>query len=104
MPARPRASKRKLWSQTRAVRSSRCFLPKSFRSPMPTEAIRNAFGKPPTELYIGGEWRRRANDPRLEVLNPASGAVLASVASGGVADALDAVASAHDALPKWSAT
>jgi succinate-semialdehyde dehydrogenase/glutarate-semialdehyde dehydrogenase len=71
---------------------------------MPTEAIAKIFGKLPTQLYIHGEWRPAAANARLEVLNPADGAVFTSVASAGVADAIDAVASADAALRAWSAT
>jgi succinate-semialdehyde dehydrogenase/glutarate-semialdehyde dehydrogenase len=71
---------------------------------MPTEAIAKVFGKLPTQLYIHGEWRPASADARLEVLNPADGAVFTSVASASVADALEAVASADAALRAWSAT
>jgi succinate-semialdehyde dehydrogenase/glutarate-semialdehyde dehydrogenase len=58
----------------------------------------------PTELFIGGKWRPAADDVRITVLNPATGAELASVASASVADGLEAVAVAHEAGPAWAAT
>jgi succinate-semialdehyde dehydrogenase/glutarate-semialdehyde dehydrogenase len=64
------------------------------------EAARNA----PTELLIGGRWRPAGDGARISVLNPATGAELASVASGGVDDGLAAVAAAYDAGPAWAAT
>jgi succinate-semialdehyde dehydrogenase/glutarate-semialdehyde dehydrogenase len=61
-------------------------------------------GSAPTELLIGGHWRPASDGARISVLNPATGAELASVASGGVEDGLAAVAAAHDAGPAWAAT
>ena len=58
----------------------------------------------PTELLIGGRWRPASDGARISVLNPATGAELASVASGAVEDGLAAVAAAHDAGPAWAAT
>jgi succinate-semialdehyde dehydrogenase/glutarate-semialdehyde dehydrogenase len=57
-----------------------------------------------TDLYIGGSWRKASSGERIEVLDPASGAVFAEVASASVEDGLSAVASAADALPAWSRT
>ena len=58
----------------------------------------------PTELYIGGEWRGSEDGSRFDVTDPATGAVLASVANGTVADGIAAVAAAHAAAPAWAAT
>jgi len=58
----------------------------------------------PTELYIGGAWRASEDGSRFDVTDPATGAVLTSVANGTVADGLAAVAAAHDAAPAWAAT
>ena len=57
-----------------------------------------------TDLYIGGSWRKASSGERIQVLDPASGAVFAEVASAGVDDGLSAVASAAEALPAWSRT
>src|SRR5260370_42334510 len=56
----------------------------------------------PTGLLIGGEWVK--GNGTFPVLNPATEEPLAEVADGTVADALDAVGAAQDALPGWAAT
>lgn len=55
-----------------------------------------------TDLFIGGEWVPAAG--RFDVLDPATGDVLASVADGGVDEAGAAVDAAAAALPGWAAT
>ena len=57
-----------------------------------------------TDLFIGGSWRKASAGEPIQVLDPATGAVFADVASASVEDALSAVASAADALPAWSRT
>lgn len=57
-----------------------------------------------TDLYIGGSWRKASSGESIPVLDPATGAVFAEVASAGVEDGLSAVASAADALRAWSRT
>ena len=57
----------------------------------------------PTGLLIDGEWSAgRAGT--LQVLNPATEDLLAEVADASPEDALEAVAAASRALPKWAAT
>jgi succinate-semialdehyde dehydrogenase/glutarate-semialdehyde dehydrogenase len=58
----------------------------------------------PTDLYVGGKWVPAADGSRFDVLDPATGAVVASVADGGVADALGAVDAASAAAKGWAAT
>jgi succinate-semialdehyde dehydrogenase/glutarate-semialdehyde dehydrogenase len=48
-------------------------------------------GEVPTELFIGGQWRPAQRAGRIDVLNPATGRVLTSVADAGVEDAIAAV-------------
>jgi succinate-semialdehyde dehydrogenase / glutarate-semialdehyde dehydrogenase len=56
----------------------------------------------PTGLLIGGKWSAgRAG--MLTVLNPATEAPIAEVASASAQDALDAVTAAYEALPLWAA-
>ncbi len=55
-------------------------------------------------LYIGGEWRPAADGRVIEVLDPATEEPLAQVASAGPADAIAAVAAAHDAGADWRST
>jgi succinate-semialdehyde dehydrogenase/glutarate-semialdehyde dehydrogenase len=55
-----------------------------------------------TELFIGGKWLPAAS--RFDVLDPATGDVLASVSDGNVDDAIAAVDAASAALPSWAAS
>ena len=41
-----------------------------------------------TDLFIGGQWRQSEDGSRFDVLDPANGEVLASVANGSVADGI----------------
>ena len=54
--------------------------------------------------FIGGRWAPAADGAIDEVLNPATGEVLAEVASGGAADADAAVAAARTAFETWGLT
>ena len=54
-------------------------------------------------LYIGGEWQQPQQCDGLDVVNPATRAVLASVTSGRREDAVAAIDAAEQALPVWSA-
>lgn len=54
-----------------------------------------------TDLYIAGEWRKSAE--RFDVLNPATEAVLASVASADITDADAALDAAEAAMADWAA-
>jgi succinate-semialdehyde dehydrogenase/glutarate-semialdehyde dehydrogenase len=56
-----------------------------------------------TELYIGGRWRAASDGARFDVINPADETVIASVASGTVADAIAAVHAADVAMKDWAA-
>src|SRR5580700_7292281 len=57
-----------------------------------------------TGLYIDGAWRAASDGAEIEVLDPASEEVIASVASASIEDGLAAVDAAHRALPAWAAT
>lgn len=57
-----------------------------------------------TDLLIGGIWRSSSDEATFDVSDPATGEVIAAVASATVDDGLEAVAAAHDALGSWSAT
>ena len=54
-----------------------------------------------TDLYINGAWR--PTDERIDVINPATEEVLASVASAGIEDANDALDAAEAAMADWAA-
>ncbi|MCU1688106.1 MAG: succinate-semialdehyde dehdyrogenase [Jatrophihabitantaceae bacterium] len=57
----------------------------------------------PTQLFIDGRWRDAA-DGTFDVLDPATGEVLRSVADGSPADMTSAVDAAGAALAGWGAT
>jgi succinate-semialdehyde dehydrogenase/glutarate-semialdehyde dehydrogenase len=57
-----------------------------------------------TDLYIGGKAIPATADGRFDVLDPATGTVITSVADGGVEDALAAVGAAAEAAASWAAT
>ena len=56
-----------------------------------------------TDLYIGGAWRPASDNQRIDVTDPATGEVIASVASATVQDGLAAVESASQAFRAWAA-
>src|ERR1035437_8840133 len=58
----------------------------------------------PTDLYIGGKWVPAVDGRRFEVLNPATGEVLVTVADGAIADAAAAVNAAAEAANDWAST
>ncbi len=58
----------------------------------------------PTDLLVGGAWRGGEDGGRIDVRDPSSGAVLASVADAGVGDAEAAVDAAAAAAAGWAAT
>jgi succinate-semialdehyde dehydrogenase/glutarate-semialdehyde dehydrogenase len=57
-----------------------------------------------TDLYIGGKWQPASDGQTIEVRDPATEEVIATVASAAEDDGLAAVAAAHEALPEWAAT
>lgn len=58
----------------------------------------------PTGLYIGGQWRDAEDGARLDVVDPATDAVIADVASATTEDARAAVDAAAGASTAWAAT
>src|SRR5436305_3311410 len=56
-----------------------------------------------TDLYIGGAWRPASDSRRIEVTDPATGEVIASVASATVQDGIAAVDAAAAAFRPWAA-
>ncbi len=63
----------------------------------------NLLEKVPTDLWIGGKWRKASDGQRFDVIDPATEGVIASVASASVDDAKAAVDAASDALAGWGA-
>ncbi len=56
-----------------------------------------------TELYIDGQWRPGSDGRRFDVIDPATEAVIASVADASVSDGLAAVSAAAAAGAAWAA-
>jgi len=57
----------------------------------------------PGRQLIGAEWREASDTRRLEVNDPATGTMFASVPDGTATDARAAVDAAHAAFPAWRA-
>ncbi|SEP19170.1 NAD-dependent succinate-semialdehyde dehydrogenase [Aquisalimonas asiatica] len=56
-----------------------------------------------TQAYIGGEWAPATSSATFDVINPATGDVLASVPDMNAADTKQAIAAAEQAWPEWRA-
>jgi succinate-semialdehyde dehydrogenase/glutarate-semialdehyde dehydrogenase len=63
----------------------------------------NLLANVPTDLWIGGKWRKASDGGRFDVIDPATENTIASVASATVDDAKTAVNAASDAFPAWAA-
>src|SRR4051812_30640137 len=55
-------------------------------------------------LYVDGVWSEAEGGSRFDVLDPADGSVLASVADGTTGDARRALDAAAAAQPEWART
>jgi len=62
----------------------------------------NLLADVPTDLYIGGKWRPASDKQRLDVIDPATEGVIASVASASVEDGIAAVDAANSAFAGWA--
>src|SRR5215510_12806814 len=63
----------------------------------------NLLANVPTDLWIGGPWRKASDNQRFDVIDPATGNKITSVASASVDDAKAAVDAAQAAFEGWSA-
>jgi succinate-semialdehyde dehydrogenase / glutarate-semialdehyde dehydrogenase len=63
----------------------------------------NLIAHVPTDLWIGGKWRKSSDGARFDVIDPATENKIASVASATVEDAKAAVDAASGALAEWGA-
>jgi succinate-semialdehyde dehydrogenase/glutarate-semialdehyde dehydrogenase len=63
----------------------------------------NLLAEVPTDLWIGGGWRKSSDGARFDVFDPASENLVASVASATVQDAAAALDAAQDAFGPWAA-
>jgi len=62
----------------------------------------NLLANVPTDLWIGGKWRKSSDGQRFDVIDPATENKITSVASATVEDAKAAVDAANDAFPGWA--
>jgi succinate-semialdehyde dehydrogenase/glutarate-semialdehyde dehydrogenase len=62
----------------------------------------NLLANVPTDLWIGGKWRKASDGGRFDVIDPATEKTIASVASATVDDAIAAVDAAQDAFEGWA--
>jgi succinate-semialdehyde dehydrogenase/glutarate-semialdehyde dehydrogenase len=62
----------------------------------------NLLADVPTDLWIGGAWRQGSDRQRFDIVDPATEDVIASIASGSVADAQAAVDAADAAAADWA--
>ena len=63
----------------------------------------NLLANVPTDLWIGGKWRKSSDGGRFDVIDPATENKIASVASATVEDAKAAVDAASAAFAGWAA-
>jgi succinate-semialdehyde dehydrogenase/glutarate-semialdehyde dehydrogenase len=63
----------------------------------------NLLANVPTDLWIGGKWRKSSDGSRFDVIDPATENSVASVASATLDDAKAAVDAASDAFEGWAA-
>jgi succinate-semialdehyde dehydrogenase/glutarate-semialdehyde dehydrogenase len=63
----------------------------------------NLLANVPTDLWIGGEWKKSSDGQRFDVIDPATEKTIASVASATVDDAKAALDAAQAAFGPWAA-
>ena len=64
----------------------------------------NLLARVPTDLWIGGKWRKSSDNQRFDVTDPATENTITTVASASVDDAKAAVDAAAGAFEGWSRT
>jgi succinate-semialdehyde dehydrogenase/glutarate-semialdehyde dehydrogenase len=62
----------------------------------------NLLANVPTDLWIGGKWRKSSDGQRFDVLDPATENTITTVANATVEDAKAAVDAASAAFPGWA--
>lgn len=62
----------------------------------------NLLANVPTDLWIGGTWRKASDGGRFDVIDPATERAIASVASATVEDAIAAIDAAEAAFDGWA--
>src|ERR1700751_5067969 len=63
----------------------------------------NLLANVPTDLWIGGKWKKSSDNSRFDVIDPATEQKIASVASTSIDDAKAALDAAQAAFPAWAA-
>src|SRR6266852_9262905 len=63
----------------------------------------NLLANVPTDLWIGGKWRKASDNARFDVIDPATEKKIASVASASVEDSKAALDAAQAAFGPWAA-
>ena len=63
----------------------------------------NLLANVPTDLWIGGKWRKASDGAHFDVIDPATENKIASVASASVEDAKAAIDAAQGAFAAWAA-
>src|SRR3954452_8149784 len=66
-------------------------------------AYDNLLANVPTDLWIGGKWKKSSDGARFDVIDPATEQKIASVASASIDDAKAALDAADKAFPAWAA-
>jgi succinate-semialdehyde dehydrogenase/glutarate-semialdehyde dehydrogenase len=66
------------------------------------DSERAVLQKVPTDLFVGGEWRKATGGGTLPVEDPSTGETLVEVADAQVKDALAALTAAADAQGEWA--
>lgn len=66
--------------------------------------VQSIIDKVNTGLFIDGQWRDAETGATIDVINPATGKVIAKVADGSEKDAQDAIEAAGRAQKSWAAT
>jgi succinate-semialdehyde dehydrogenase/glutarate-semialdehyde dehydrogenase len=62
----------------------------------------NLLANVPTDLWIGGQWRKASDGARFDVIDPATEDTITTVASASVEDAKAALDAAAAAFPGWA--
>ena len=73
-------------------------------TPVTDRTEQDLIARIPTGLFIDGHWTDAADRSRFDVVDPARGAVLASVADARPEDGMSALAAAHAAQASWGRT
>src|ERR1700740_1586908 len=66
-------------------------------------AYDNLLANVPTDLWIGGKWKKSSDNARFDVIDPATERKIASVASASIDDAKAALDAAQAAFGPWAA-